>query len=175
MSIANQVDATAAAALDLMLRKRAARQAAGQLNAPVVIEKVRVLVTKLGADKISMGIHIAGIGDAYYEQGEEFDAERPLAEALEDKGMVMILGAGTGAISTVEAAMQQASITALAEQEALAAQRAAAASAAIDAARLELQPKADPQPDPPPAPVIEPAAAPVAEAPAKPSTDKAKA
>lgn len=148
MSIANQVDATAQAALDLMLRKRAARQAAGQLNAPLVVERVRVLVTKLGADKISMGIHIAGIGDAYYEQGEEFDAERPLAEALEDKGMVMILGQGTGQVSTVEAAMQQASIAAMAEQEALAAQRAAATEAAIDAARLELQPQPEPAPEP---------------------------
>lgn len=141
MSIANQVDAAAQAALDIILRKRAARQAAGQLGAPVAIEKVRVLVTKLGADKISMGIHIAGIGEAYYEQGEEFDTPREIADTLEDRGYVMILGEGTGEVSTVEATMQQAAAQALVDQETLAAQRANANDAAVEAARLELQPQ----------------------------------
>lgn len=134
MSIANQVDAAAQAAIDLALRKRAARQAAGQLHQPKLIEKVRVRVLKLGADKISMGIHIAGIGEAYYERGEEFEIERPIADALEDQGFAEIVGDATGALSTVEATMQAAAAQALASEEAAAASRRQASEAAVEAA-----------------------------------------
>lgn len=157
MTITNQVDATAQAALDLMLRKRAARQAAGAIGQPAPIDKVRVLVTKLGGDKISMGIHIAGIGEAHYEQGEECDLERRIAEAHENVGWVMILGNATGELSTVEQAMQSASVSALAAEETKAANRKAATEAAVEAAKLALQPV---EPAAPAAPVAEAVAAP---------------
>lgn len=73
------------------LKKRAARQAAAKLqdDAPPP-EMVECRVLPMGADRISMGIHIAGIGDAFYERGEKFTVERSIAEALEGRGYVEI-------------------------------------------------------------------------------------
>jgi hypothetical protein len=175
MSIANQVDATAQAAIDLALRKRAARQAAGQLNAPRVIEKVRVRVLKLGADKVSMGIHIAGIGEAFYERGEEFEVERQIADSLEDIGYVEIVGDATGALSTIEATMQAAAAQALVTEEAAAAQRTAGINAALAAAEAA-QAAAAPVEELPPLPPVEapPVEDPAADAAAK-AVAKAKA
>lgn len=125
MAIGSQADALAAMALEQEMRKRAARQAAGALANPQAVEKVRVRVLKLGDGKIAMGVHIAGIGDAHYERGEQFDIELPIAQSLEDKGYVEIEGEATGEASTVELAMQSAAQSALAQAETDAAQRTA--------------------------------------------------
>ena len=69
---------------------RAARQAA---NKSVDIEShplVKCRVTKFGGSKVSMGIHVAAVGDAYYEPNEELSLELPIAEALEERGFVEI-------------------------------------------------------------------------------------
>lgn len=73
------------------LKKRAARQAVakqtGEIPPP---EVVTCRVLKNGDGKISMGVHLAGVGDAFYEKGEEFDIERSIADELEDRGFVEI-------------------------------------------------------------------------------------
>jgi hypothetical protein len=127
MSTPSQAELATAAALDAELRKRAARQAAGELHRPASPEMVRVRVLKLGADRVSMGVHIAGVGEAYYEQGEAFDLEAPIAEALEDKGYVEITGPAEGQGSDALRSLQAAAESALAAEEAAAAARADAA------------------------------------------------
>lgn len=73
------------------LKKRAARQRVAQAQGEVPPpELVMCRVLKNGDGKISMGQHVAGIGDAFYEKGEKFSVERPIAEALEDRGYVEI-------------------------------------------------------------------------------------
>jgi hypothetical protein len=145
MAIPSQSDAIAAAALDAELRRRAARQAAAAGGAAPPVEKVRVQVTRLGADKISMGMHIAGIGEAFYEKDEEFDADKPIADGLEVRGFVVIKGAATGEPSTVELAMQQAAGAALEAEEAKAAERKAAEEKVAADATAEAD-KAKPKP-----------------------------
>jgi hypothetical protein len=71
-------------------RKRAARQAAKSSVQQAPDEVVQVRVLPMGADKISMGEHVAGIGEAHYERGEEFSVNRPIAEALQARGYVEI-------------------------------------------------------------------------------------
>lgn len=70
-------------------RQRAARDFLEQEEKPV--EMVKVRVTKNGHGRVSMGEHIAAVGDAHYEHKEEFEAERSIAEALQDRGFVEIL------------------------------------------------------------------------------------
>lgn len=71
-------------------RKRAARQAARIEGEPETIEIVEVRVLPKGDGKVSMGIHVAGIGEAHYERGERFNIAKPIAEALEERGYVEI-------------------------------------------------------------------------------------
>lgn len=78
------------ATLNEELRKRAARQAAKEAVRMREPEIVTVRVLPLGADKISMGEHIAGIGELHYERGETFQVERSIAEALEARGFAEI-------------------------------------------------------------------------------------
>ena len=88
---ASQAEAAEAAAKEEALKKRAARQAAAKLDAaapPADMVSCRVL--KAGDGKVSMGTHIAGIGDAFYERNETFRVEREIAVALEDRGYVEI-------------------------------------------------------------------------------------
>jgi hypothetical protein len=80
------------------LRARAARQAAAKRQAAAAgaaaeEEKVNVRVTKLGADKVSMGVHASGIGDAYFEHAEETALPVSVAKTLEERGFVEITGA----------------------------------------------------------------------------------
>lgn len=96
MSMPSQAEVAVAAAMDAELRKRAARQAAGELSRETPPELTRVRVLKLGADRISMGVHIAGVGEAFYERGESFDTEVPIARELEDRGYVEIVGPAEG-------------------------------------------------------------------------------
>jgi hypothetical protein len=77
-------------AADAELRIRAARQRAAA-GVPDPIESVKVRVTKQGDGKISMGKHVPGIGEAYYEWKEEFSIPEPIAKALEDRFLVEIL------------------------------------------------------------------------------------
>jgi hypothetical protein len=73
------------------LRRRAARQAAAKLKdeaPPADLVQCRVL--KHGDGKISMGVHIAGVGDAFYEYNETFPCERSSAEALEARQYVEV-------------------------------------------------------------------------------------
>lgn len=90
---ASQAEAAEQAAKEDALRKRAARQAASKLKEeapPAVMVKCRVL--KAGDGKVSMGEHIGGIGDAFYERGETFEIEESIGLALEDRGLVEIEG-----------------------------------------------------------------------------------
>ena len=46
----------------------------------------------MGDGKVSNGRHIAGMGDEFYEEGEEFEIHASNAHALQDKGFVEIQG-----------------------------------------------------------------------------------
>lgn len=75
------------------LKKRAARQAAAKLREdapPPDLVSCRVL--KNGDGRVSMGQHVPGVGDAFYEKGETFRIERGIAVELEDRGYVEIEG-----------------------------------------------------------------------------------
>lgn len=75
------------------LKKRAARQAAKRELAPSVFPQVECTVLPAGHDKISTGVHIGGLGDAYYEEGETFTADLPIALALYRRNYVNFDGA----------------------------------------------------------------------------------
>lgn len=72
------------------LRLRAARQRASA-GLPEPAEQVRVRITRQGDGKVSMGQHVAGIGEAYYEWKEELSLPEPIAKALEERFFVEIL------------------------------------------------------------------------------------
>ena len=89
----SQAEAAENAVKEDALRKRAARQAAQKMVAdapPPDMVECRVL--KAGDGKVSMGIHVPAVGDAFYERGETFSIERSIAVALEDRGLVEISG-----------------------------------------------------------------------------------
>lgn len=90
----SQEDARNEVAADEAAKKRAARQAAKVEVAQVEPEKVTVRVLKAGNEKISMGVHVAGIGEAHYEHGETFVVALPIAEELEERGYVEVIPAG---------------------------------------------------------------------------------
>ena len=46
-----------------------------------------------GHDKISMGVHVGGLGEAHYEEGETFMVDLPIALSLYKKGYVNFEGA----------------------------------------------------------------------------------
>ena len=91
------------------LRARAARQAAQKRQAAAAgaaadEEKVNVRVTKLGADKVSMGVHASGIGDAYFEHGETTVLPVSVAKTLEERGFVEITSGAKVTSSAANAA-----------------------------------------------------------------------
>lgn len=71
-------------------RKRAARQAARPDFVPEQVRMVECVVLPMGADKISMGIHVSGVGEAHYEEDETFTVAEPIANALKARGYVQI-------------------------------------------------------------------------------------
>lgn len=71
-------------------KKRAARQAARPDFQPDAVREVECRVLPMGADKISMGIHVSGVGEAHFEKGETFKVGEPIARALEARGYVEI-------------------------------------------------------------------------------------
>lgn len=89
----SQEDARLEAAAEEAAKKRAARQAAKVEVAQTEPEKVEVRVLKKGDQKISMGVHVAGIGEAHYEHGETFTVAKPIADELEDRGFVELVSA----------------------------------------------------------------------------------
>jgi hypothetical protein len=92
-SLSKAASAAAAAeqiALEEAARKRAARQAARNDMEPEAVPVVTVRVLPKGADKISMGVHAAGVGEAHYERGETFPVALDIATELEDRGFVEI-------------------------------------------------------------------------------------
>lgn len=73
------------------LKHRAARQAAAVVTEEVP-DLVDIRILPMGDGKVSMGIHVAGIGDAHYEKGEIAKGWiRENAEALELRGFAEIL------------------------------------------------------------------------------------
>jgi len=83
-----RIDEEAAAAL----KHRAARQAASQVKDDTPPDLVDIRILPLGHGKVSMGVHIAGIGDAHYDKGEIAKGWlRENAEALEARGFAEIL------------------------------------------------------------------------------------
>lgn len=90
----SQEDALKEAAADEAAKKRAAKQAAKAEQVPDAPEIVTVRVLKAGHEKVSMGIHASGIGEAHYEHGETFTVALPIAEALETRGYVEVVPAG---------------------------------------------------------------------------------
>lgn len=93
----SQEDARNEAAAEEAAKKRAARQAAKTEVAQVAPAKVTVRVLKKGHEKISMGVHVGGIGEAHYEHGETFEVDVPIAEELEERGFVEVVPAGVDA------------------------------------------------------------------------------
>lgn len=70
------------------LKKRAAKQAAKTLREPEAVPTVECVVLPMGDGKISMGEHVAGLGEVHYEEGEAFPVLLPIAEALKARGFV---------------------------------------------------------------------------------------
>lgn len=125
MKTSTNAEAATVLAQQDALRKRAARQAAHRKDQPVTVAKVEVQVLPMGEDKISMGTHVDGIGDAYFERGERFLLEQPVAEALEARGFVLILDDVERATPAAQAAKDELDDTARAFAAATAAAEAA--------------------------------------------------
>lgn len=70
------------------LKKRAARQAHKRELMPTAFPKVTCTVLPMGADKISMGEHVPGLGEVHYEEGETFETTQDIAVALYRRGFV---------------------------------------------------------------------------------------
>ena len=75
-----------AAEAPVFVRKTAKELAVVPVEDPIVT--VRVL--KMGADKISTGLHLAELGDEFYAQGETFTVAKSIGSALEARGFVEI-------------------------------------------------------------------------------------
>ncbi len=71
-------------------KQAAAELARGEEQAVPTADEVLVRVLKMGDHKISMGVHVGGIGEAHHEKGDEFIISRDIAEALEERGYVEI-------------------------------------------------------------------------------------
>lgn len=92
-SIPTQDEAKAKVAAQIDAVKRAAKQAAKVKEAPQEIRRVKLRVLPMGDGKISMGVHVAGVGEAHYEKGEVIEhLEEPIAKALEQRGYGEIVG-----------------------------------------------------------------------------------
>jgi hypothetical protein len=91
-TVPGQAEAAAAASAQAEAIKRAARQAAKTKVAPQTIERVKVRVLPNGDGKISMGVHIAGVGEAHYERGEVIpNVLKDTAQDLEARGFAEIV------------------------------------------------------------------------------------
>lgn len=75
------------------LKKRAARQAAKNIGQAKPEETVKAVVLPKGDGKISMGVHIPSVGEAYYEEGEEITVAKSIAIELYDRGYINFDGA----------------------------------------------------------------------------------
>lgn len=86
--------AKAALAAEQAERNNAAREAVGD-KVPVASgsDLVECRVLPMGDGKVSMGVHIGGIGEAHYTRGEVFKINRHIAQRLEKKGYVEIAAA----------------------------------------------------------------------------------
>jgi hypothetical protein len=100
------------------IRKRAARQAAKRELAPLDIPTVECVVLPAGHEKISMGHHVGGLGDAHFDEGETFTTELPIALALYRRGYVNFDGA-RDALQEEEKRRRQEDIAAMADKIAL--------------------------------------------------------
>jgi hypothetical protein len=86
-------EAAEAKAAEESLRARAARQAATRQAEETPPDVVKARVTKLGDAKISMGVHVPGVGEACYEHNEILEVERKIALDLEARGFAEIIEA----------------------------------------------------------------------------------
>jgi hypothetical protein len=83
--------AVEAAALERARRQRAAREQAA-LTEPEAIPTVKARITHKGHGLVSMGKHVGGIGEVYFEKGEIVpDMPQPSAEELQERGFVEII------------------------------------------------------------------------------------
>ena len=110
--VSNQAEARIALDAQEAVKKRAARQAAKRELAPDDVQVVECVVLPQGHEKISMGVHVHGVGEAHYEEGERFKAEMPTAVDLYRRGYVNF----EGARDAVAQADEQASRYARAEK-----------------------------------------------------------
>jgi hypothetical protein len=79
-------------AKEAALRAKAAKQAAVVKAEAAPVELVSARVLPLGDGKISMGVHVGGIGEVHFDKGEiipPFPRER--AEELQVQGWVEII------------------------------------------------------------------------------------
>lgn len=75
------------------LKKRAAKQASKRELAPDAVERVTCTVLPLGDGRISMGQHVAGLGEVHFEEGETFECDVPIAVQHYVRGWVNFEGA----------------------------------------------------------------------------------
>lgn len=71
------------------LAKASARRAEAAVKADPP-KRCRVLPN--GDGKVSTGVHIAGVGDDFYEKGDEFSVPGKIAAELQDRGLVEVMG-----------------------------------------------------------------------------------
>jgi hypothetical protein len=75
------------------MKKRAAKQAAKRELAPDAVPRVLCTVLPHGDGRISMGEHVAGLGEVHFEEGETFDCDLPIAVQHYVRGWVNFEGA----------------------------------------------------------------------------------
>lgn len=75
------------------LKKRAAKQASKRELAPEVEEVVECTVLPLGDGRISMGQHVASLGEVHYEEAETFPCAVSIAVRHYVRGWVSFEGA----------------------------------------------------------------------------------
>lgn len=114
----SSAEAKAIIEADEALKKRAARQAHKRELAPVNHAVVECTVLPQGHEKISMGQHVAGLGEVHYEEGERFSCALPTAVTLYERGFVNFEGA-RDAKAQSDLAKQADAAANLAEKEAL--------------------------------------------------------
>jgi hypothetical protein len=89
--VSSQAAAAEAALVERVRRQRKAREAIGaEPEAPK--RRVTCRVLPLGDGLISQGEHAAGLGDGYFDREERFEVAEDIAQALETRGFVEILG-----------------------------------------------------------------------------------
>lgn len=108
-SVAAKAEAVKITAEMEVMRKRAARQAARQMDDGVEVPVVEVTILPAGDGKVSMGEHFATLGDAHFEEGEKTTLQLPIAVALFDRGYVNFEG-GKQASAEAREARQKAAM-----------------------------------------------------------------